>query len=147
MSKYIKKENPQNNGGRPLKFPTVEILQKKINDYFVSCWRKKIDMFGNGIKDKETGEYVLEQYKPYTVGGMAVYLDTSRDVLIDYGDNDKYSNTIKAAKDKCYAYVEESLFVGKNPSGAIFSLKNNYGWTDVSKIDATTRIIVGIEEE
>ena len=148
----------KNKGGRPLKFPTVEILQEKIDDYFASCWRKKIDMFGNGIKDKETGEYVLEQYKPYTVSGMAVYLDTSRETLIDYENSvfneDKdgellrsFSDTIKNAKDKCYAYVEESLFIGKNPSGAIFSLKNNHGWTDVVKIDNTTRIIVGIEDE
>lgn len=115
-------------------------------------------MFGNAIKDKETGEYVLEQYKPYTVSGMAVYLDTSRETLIDYENSvfseDKdgellkaFSDTIKKAKQKCYAYVEDYLFTGKNPVGAIFSLKNNYGWTDVTKIDNTTRIIVGIEED
>ena len=34
-----------------------------------------------------------------------------------------------------FAYVEESLFYGK-PTGAIFSLKNNYGWKDKQIIDA-----------
>lgn len=134
-------------GGRPLKFPTVEILQKKIDDYFASCWRKEYDANGNPLTNPETGEYVKKQTAPYTVSGLAVYLGTFRATLMDYTERDEYYNTIKEAKEKCYAYVEDYLFTGKNPVGAIFSLKNNYGWTDVTKIDATTRIIVGIEEE
>lgn len=124
-------------GGRPLKFQSVEELKIKIDDYFKSCWRKKLDMFGTPIKDKETGEHVLEQFKPFTISGLAVGLNTSRETLMNYEDKGEYFDTIKAAKEKCYAYTEESLFVGKNPSGAIFSLKNNYGWVDKQEIAAT----------
>ena len=138
----ITKDEPKVNlGGRPLKFETVQELQDKIKAYFESCWRPKLDMFGNRIKDKETGQEVLEQFKPYTISGMAVFLDTSRETLMDYQDEEKrpgYSDTIKAAKEVCYAYTEESLFMGKNPSGSIFSLKNNYGWKDQTQTDLTS---------
>lgn len=124
----------KHSGGRPLKFKTVKELQKKIESYFLSCWTKKLDQFGNPVKDKETGEQIMVQFKPYTITGLAVALDTYRDVLIDYEDRDKYSNTIKKAKEMCHQYAEEQLYIGKNPTGAIFNLKNNYGWRDERKI-------------
>lgn len=121
--------------GRPLKFKTVQELEKKIEEYYKTCWRSKRDMFGNIIKDKETGDIVLEQFKPYTITGLAVFLGTTRETLMDYEKNDKYSYTIKAAKEVCHAYAEEALFVGKNPSGAMFNLKNNFGWKDKTEVD------------
>lgn len=94
--------------GRPLKY-TVEELEKKINDYFEYC-------------DK-TG-------KPYTVTGLAVFLGTSRETLLDYEGRPAFTDAIQKAKEKCKAYAEEYLFSGKNPTGAIFSLTNNYGWVN-----------------
>ena len=38
----------------------------------------------------------------------------------------------------CQQYAEESLFIGKNPTGAIFNLKNNYEWKDKNETDLTT---------
>lgn len=119
--------------GRPLKFKTEQELQEKIEEYFKSCWTQKIDMSGNPvfIKDKcgkKTDIAVLEQNKPYTITGLAFFLDTSRRVLREYEAKDQFSNTIKRAKEICLAYVEAYLFIGKNPTGAIFNLKNNWGW-------------------
>lgn len=131
-----------NKGGRPLKFQSVEELQQKIDAYFVSCWSQKYDKNGQPIYSKE-GEPVMELTKPYTVSGLAVFLDTSRETLMDYENENhevnqelekQFSDTIKRAKQMCYAYTEEQLFIGKNPTGAIFSLKNNYGWTDKTDI-------------
>lgn len=122
-------------GGRPLKFKTVRELQKKIEEYFLTCWTKKLDQFGNPIKDKETGEQIMFQFKPYTITGLAVSLDTTRDTLLDYEDRDKFSDTIKRAKEQCHQYAEEQLYIGKNPTGAIFNLKNNYGWKDKREIE------------
>jgi len=141
--KKIVRKKVLNKGGRPPKYETVEQLQVLIEEYFRSCWIQKIDMFGNPIyfKDKnrkKTNKKVMIQFKPYTITGLAVALDTSRKVLIEYQNKDKFSNTIKRAKEMCQQYAEESLFIGKNPTGAIFNLKNNYEWKDKNETDLTT---------
>ena len=135
---------PKNRGGRPLKFKTVKNLEDKIEEYFNGCWRQKVDMFGNPIflknkSGKKTDTMVLEQFKPYTITGLAVALDTSRETLINYEKKKKYFDTIKRAKERCQGYAEESLFIGKNPTGAIFNLKNNYDWKDKTEQDLTLK--------
>lgn len=141
--------------GRPLKFESVEVLQEKILAYFESCYDFKRDMFGNRIHDKDNPDYrkpkkgdkgnvifIREQVKPFTITGLAVYLDTTRDVLLDYEsgkyddpekseeENKLYSHTIKRAKQQIYAFAEEALYSGKQAAGPIFNLKNNWGWVD-----------------
>lgn len=131
-------------GGRPLKFESEEELQKKIDEYFKSCWEQRIDMWGNPLywKDEKGNKMmdkpVLKQVKPYTIGGLAVFLDCSRDTLVEYGHKKKFSDTIKKAKDIIYAYKEERLAVAPNAAGIIFDLKNNYGWKDKTETDLTT---------
>lgn len=137
-------KNGKNKGGRPLKFKSVEELQIKIDEYFKSCWRQKLDMWGNPIfikddKGKKTKERVMEQFKAYTVTGLAVFLDTSRETLIDYQGKKKYSDTIKRAKERCQSYSEEFLYTGKNPAGAIFNLKTNFGYQDKQELDVTSK--------
>lgn len=122
-------------GGRPPKYETVEELQHLITKYFKSCWEQKIDMFGNPIfvkdkKGKKTNKKVMIQSKPYTITGLAVALGTSRETLLNYEKKDRFFDTIKRAKQMCHQYAEDYLFFGKNPTGAIFNLKNNYGWKD-----------------
>jgi len=143
--------------GRPLKFKTVEELDEKIQEYFKSCFDYARDMCGNRLKDKESkdkdmvGEdgkpvFLMKQVKPFTVTGLAVYLDTTRDTLIDYESgeydnpeltkdiNSNFSDTIKKAKSIIYAYAEEQLFIGKNAAGVIFNIVNNYkGWKNSSE--------------
>lgn len=143
----------KNQGGRPLKFKTAEELDEKIQEYFRSCWTPKLDMFGNqifvkGEDGKKTGEKVMTQSKPYTLTGLAVYLDCSRDTLYNYEQekhediddelSKKFSDTIKKAKEIIYAFAEEFLYSGKNPTGAIFNLKNNWGWKDKTETDLTS---------
>lgn len=163
-------------GGRPLKFKSVNALQKEIDAYFRSCWDYKRDMFGNRLVDRTDPKnttknpvYVLYKVKAYTVSGLAVFLGTTRETLMDYEsgkyDNrdedgkpieltseqvewnkqvDKFSDAIKRAKEIIYADVEEMLYVKGSSTGAIFQLKNNYGWTDKSEVvqSGTTKAIV-----
>lgn len=135
-------------GGRPLKFKTVRELEEKIQAYFYSCWTYRRDMFGNRIIDKqdpnhskETPVYVMVKEKAYTVTGLAVFLDTTRDTLMDYEKRrgDKFSDAIKKAKLAIYADTEEALFRKGSATGAIFSLKNNYHWRDRTEMDMTTK--------
>lgn len=130
--------------GRPLKFKTVDELREKIDEYFASCWTQKIDMFGNPLfvkdaKGKKTDQPILVQFKPYTITGLAVFLDTSRETLLNYESKGEFFDTIKKAKEKIYAYAEEFLYSGKNPTGAIFNLKNNWGWQDKTEVDHTSK--------
>lgn len=142
--------------GRPLKFKSVEELQAKIDEYFLSCLDYKRDMFGNRLVDKEHPKhtkqnpvYIMKQVKPYTVTGLAVFLDTTRETLLDYQSgkyddpdkdpelNQQFSDTIKRVKQMIYAYAEEQLFVGRQAAGPIFNLKNNYGWKDEKQLQVT----------
>jgi hypothetical protein len=102
--------------GRPLKFKSVEELEKKIQDYF----------------DKRA-----EERKPLTVSSLAVFLDTSRETLIDYQEKDGFSDTIKKAKAAIESYAEDQLFGGKNVAGVIFSLTNNYKWKNTQRNELT----------
>lgn len=97
-------------GGRPLKFKTVQDLEDQIKQYFKNC---------DSIEE------------PYTITGLAVALDTSRETLCNYEEREEYFDTIKRAKDKCEKYLEINALKGKlNPAFSIFNLKNNYGWKD-----------------
>lgn len=163
-------------GGRPLKFETVPKLQEAIDAYFLSCYDYVRDMWGNRIHDKEHPDYkaktkknpgnpiyVMKKVKAFTVTGLALALDTSRETLLDYEHGkyddydeagnaleltaeeqklnaqiDKFSDTIKRAKLRCYEDTEQYLFVKGTAPGAKFSLVNNYGWEDKQTIATET---------
>ena len=38
----------------------------------------------------------------------------------------------------CHNFAEEHLFSGKQVAGAIFNLKNNYGWVDRQELGVDT---------
>lgn len=101
-----------------MKFTTPEELQEKVDAYFNQC--------------DETKE-------PYTITGLALALDTTRETLLDYEGKDVYSDTIKKAKQRCHNYAEKYLYTGKNVTGAIFNLKNNYGWKDKTEQDLNVK--------
>ena len=123
---------------RPLKFQSVKELQDKVEAYFASCNDYVRDAKGNRMKDAVSGEYLMYQAKVPTITGLAVFLDTSRETLLDY-ENELHKNNdmpmeMKKAKLRIYDATEQQLYRGK-PTGAIFSLKNNYGWEDKTKVE------------
>lgn len=128
--------------GRPLKFKSAAELQKKIDAYFESCYEER------WIEDKKTGEWIpvrdrngniiKDQIRPFTITGLAVALNTTRETLLDYEERDEYSDTIKAAKQRIENFAEEQLFnaEARNMTGIIFNLKNNYSrWQDKQEVD------------
>ena len=94
---------------RPLKFKSNKELQSKIAEYFKNCETKKI---------------------PVTISGLALFLNTTRETLMDYQEKDGFSDTIKKAKLMIENAYEIRLCLRGN-SGDIFALKN-FGWTDKS---------------
>lgn len=106
--------------GRPLKYKDVKTMQKDIDKYFADCDKKK---------------------RPYTVSGLAYALDTNRQTLLNYEDNEEFFDTIKRAKAKIELFNEEQLYnKDVSTTGVIFNLKNNYGWKDKQEIEADVKV-------
>ena len=95
--------------GRPLLFPDVETLEKAIDKYF---------------KDTPIDDW--------TITGLALSLNTSRETLINYEEREEFFDAIKEAKGKVEHSYELDL-KRKGHAGSIFALKN-MEWTDRQEI-------------
>lgn len=91
--------------GRPLKFENLQELVDLADKYFAETLREE-----------------------WTVTGLALALDTSRETLMDYEGKPDFSDTIKKYKEKVHNAYEIDLRK-KGRSGDIFALKN-FGWKD-----------------
>lgn len=148
-------------GGRPLKFKSVKDLEKKIKEYFDSCYETvtvavKVGEKKKGNKDLDKNIYKevekLRILKPITITGLALALDTSRQTLINYEIRPEFFDTIKRAKLVCENFAEEYLYDGKNVTGAIFNLKNNYDWKESQEVKhsggiSLTKLFEGAKED
>ena len=112
---------------RSKKYTEEEIFKMKCDDYFKYCDKKK---------------------KPYTMSGLALYLDMDRRSLLNYSKDEKFFPTIKKARDRVENFVEERLF-DTRAAGIIFNLKNNFGWIEEQKINHTANVnnYAGLTEE
>lgn len=104
-------------GGRPPKWTDPKVIEKIGMAFFEQRRKEK---------------------RPLTITGLALALDTTRDVLMDYQEKDEFSNTIKRLKAFCEEYAEENALIGTNQAGSIFALKN-YGWKDRQEIDHSNK--------
>ena len=142
-------EEGKNKVGRPLKYKTPEEMQAKIDEYFESCFRpvailNKDKCEYKFLKDNE-GKIVKEQYKPFTITGLANALGLSRRDLLSYNEKDEFRNTVTRAKSIVEQYAEERLFDRDGNRGAIFSLSNNFkGWADKQTIETTKDPVINI---
>lgn len=110
--------------GRPRAFKNVEEVKSKIDAYFNYCEEKE---------------------KPYTMSGLAYYLEISRQTLVNYSNKDEYFDTIKKARDKVQMQLEENALSNKaNPTFTIFNLKNNFDWKD--KVEVKNTNLPKVEE-
>lgn len=89
-------------------------------------------------------KYMTEECNP-TVSDLAVWLQTSRQTLINYTKKEAFFDTITRAKAIIHAHAEQSLWKVKSVNGIIFNLKNNWGWKDQSEIVTTERPQTGFE--
>lgn len=129
---------------RPLKFRSVEELQEKIDAYFKKCDDgEKIEVY-----DKKKQEVLTYTRKiPYTITGLALELDTSRQTLMNYTRREEFFDTIKRAKLRCENYCELRAITGDvPPAGPIFILKN-YGWKDKTEHDVNVKSIDDLVKE
>lgn len=66
--------------GRPKIFKSVEEVEEKINAYFKYC------------EDKD---------KPYTMSGLAYYLDVDRRTIVNYTKEEEFFPAIKKQEIEC----------------------------------------------
>lgn len=105
---------PKNQGGRPPKFKDEMQLQSLIEAYLEHCYTKD---------------------KPLTMSGLALWLGISRQTLVNYSYKEQFFDTIKEARALVEADMEERMLGNKsNATASIFSLKNNFGWTDKQEV-------------
>ena len=132
-------EQPSNPVGRPLKFQSVEELNRAIQNYFAKCDPHETqalvetgrDSKGNLLYDTRN---VLTQQKPYTMAGLARALGVDRKTLLNYKNRDQFFPSIQDAKQRCEEYWE-GLLASPYANGAKFNLVNNYNdeyqpWAD-----------------
>ena len=87
-------------------------MQEIIIDYFADC---------------EEGGVIP------TVTGLCLALNLTRQGLINYEVRPDFLDTVKRAKLQVEAGIEQRLLGDKQAAGAIFNLKNNFGWKDQSE--------------
>ena len=151
-----KREKNRNPVGRPMKFQSVEELERKIEEYFDSCyeevWYKEKDEQTGGerwvpVYDRY-GEIKKQLARPFTITGLALHLGTTRRTLLDYEErNDEFSHTIKKAKLRIENFYEEQLSINKNTAGIIFNMVNNYGWVNRQDNNVTAKVNMTYEEQ
>jgi len=121
--------------GRPLKYKTVEKLQKAIDEYFDYCDNRLV----HGYDNKTNEQFAYLSPEPYTMSGLAYAIGVDRKTLLNYTKREEYFPTIKKARDRVEADVERRMN-DKNTftPGLIFNAKNNFGWKDRTERDITS---------
>lgn len=111
--------------GRGLLYETPEKLQEAIDHYFAECELRTA---------------------PYTMSGLALALGISRQALINYEGREAYVDTVKRARARVEAQLEEGLLTRERQvAGHIFNLKNNFGWKDTQEVEHThTLLAIGL---
>lgn len=116
-----------------------EDLQKKVDEYFLSCFGPVLDKYGRLVLD-EDGVPIKVQKRPFTMSGLAYSLGISRGLLLNYRkglvdevgfsvDEVKlYSHILDRAKQRVEIYLEEQLMNKDSSFGSKFNLDVNFGW-------------------
>lgn len=135
-------EKEKHAGGRPPKFAKPEDMQKAIDDYFESCFQ--IVEIKKGEGEAQIIETKRVQSRPYTVMGLALALNLSRQGLCEYAEKGEFSDIVKRAKQTVELNVEELLIGGKNATGPIFWLKNHADYKDKQEVEQSGTITIEI---
>lgn len=146
--------------GRPRKY-TERTLRKAVEAYFRGITRTVTlrEQVNTGEKDgwghwvyelrdicNDAGEPVqVRQFVvPPTVGGLCEFLGIHRSTWADYCDGEKHPEFRELtawAREVIQHYLESELLGrdGKNLKGVIFSLQNNFGYSEKREVELGNR--------
>ena len=127
--------------GRPSIFKSVKEVEDKIEEYFNYCDNRLV----NGYDNKTNEQFAYINPEPYTMSGLAYYLEIDRKTLYNYSKDDEFFPTIKRARDKVEMDIERRMN-DKNAftPGLIFNAKNNFGWVDKNESDVNIKGLKGL---
>ena len=94
------------------------------------------------VMNKDTGEsFLMNKPAPYTMSGLALALDLSRQGLINYEQKLQFFDAIKKARQRVEAQLEERMMEKTEfTPGQIFVAKNNFGWKDKTETEHSGEI-------
>lgn len=117
--------------GRPPKYETPGEMQRIIDLYFLSCRARQSDNYALLDDCSEDDMQIINGIEDNipTISGLAYLLGMTTECLRAYGEKDGFSATVKRAKQRVEMSLEQRLG-GAAVTGAIFNLKNNFGWKD-----------------
>jgi hypothetical protein len=114
--------------GRPPHFDNPDEMWNKFLEYAQKCTNP------DWLIPKEGEKPIQLEKRPLTVSGFCNYIESYKDLLNEYSKREAFSGTIKKIYSMIENNIEEGLLQNKyNSAGAIFNLKNNFGWKD--KVD------------
>ena len=120
-----------------------EQLQGMVDEYFASCYGPVKNPKTGGFYEKDNGELLTVQIKPFTISGLALYCHIATDQIKKYSDERidalgmptdedyvglQYSQILKNARQKIETYAEERLYDKDGFSGGKFVLDCAFGW-------------------
>lgn len=135
--------------GRPRKYETAEQLAAVIKHYFdsITITRPAVEKYVDGIDAKGKPIYKERpvitnagtQFMEVTwithpsIVGLCLHLGISRQTLSRYAKDAQFRDTIMRARARVEAYVAGLLYDPNSVSGAMFNLKNNFGWKEAKQ--------------
>ncbi len=118
--------------GRPALYTNVEEVQSIIDEYFTYCDNRIQQIYSA----KADGVIEVINPAPYTMSGLALALGMDRKSLYNYSKKEEFFLTIKAARDRVEADIEERMNDKQTfTPGLIFNAKNNFDWKDKTETE------------
>lgn len=125
-----------NSCGEKPAFSSPEVLQKNVDEYFLSCFGPIVNKQGELVRD-DNGKIVRVQKRPFTVAGLAYqvgvdtttlnrYCDGRMDDLGEEDENMLFSVILQRAKQRIELFAEESLYSKDSQPGARFVLDTHF---------------------
>ena len=125
---------PKHPGGRPAIYTSIDDMQESVDTYFIDIARNRAAI---RLQEPLPDNTSTDNWHP-TVTGLATAIGMDREGIKTYGKRDEFSYTIKRARNRVQEYLEQRLY-DSSPAGAIFNLKNNYGWRDEKHLSVDTQ--------
>lgn len=126
---------------------SVESPHKKYDtpQKFYEAVRGYIEICNVQSREEVTKRGIQFIEKPFTINGLCIYLGITRQKFTALCRKPEYSEICEIIKLIAENYLEESMLNGKtNAIGAIFSLKNNFGWKESREEKLDKDVVINI---
>lgn len=86
-------------------------------------------------------EYMELENTIKNIIGFCNFADIHKDTFYSYkNDFEEYTDSIKKIEEELEDYALQLLLTAKNPAGAIFYMKNKFGYADKMELKAETTV-------